>query len=97
MGNGGGIWVSLSGLIVLGVLAFTGLVGGLVLANNGHEVPAWLSGVIVGLTSNLGVVILFIYKAGAGNGSGSSSNGTRTAGPAGTSVSTAPSGSVRSA
>lgn len=53
--------------MLLGLLAGTGLVGGLVLANNGHDVPPWLSSAIGGYASTLGVVILAIYGR-PGNG-----------------------------
>ena len=68
MGNSGDPWIPRIGLALLGILASTGLVGGLILANNGHEVPAWLSASIGGYGTSLGLVVLAIYGRSGGNG-----------------------------
>ncbi len=74
MGNGNGGWVALAGLVSLAALTFTGMVGGLLLANNGHEVPQWLSSTITGLGTNFGIVVLVVYQR-TGNGSSTNGNG----------------------
>lgn len=75
MGSSSGIWVPLLGLGALAALAGTGMVGGLILANNGHEVPAWLSSAIGATVSNFGIIVLVVFGAGRssnnGNGGGS--------------------------
>ena len=74
MGSNSGVWVSLLGLGALALLAAIGMVGGLVLANNGHEVPAWLSAAIGATVSNFGIIVLVVFGAGRGsNGNGSGS------------------------
>lgn len=89
MGNGGDVWIPRGGLGLLAVFALTGLVGALVLANNGHDVPPWLSQTIGNAASTLGVIIIAIYgRGGSGGSNAGGSNGTRVAGPSGTSVST---------
>lgn len=55
-------WIPRIGLVSLGVLAAVGLIGGLVLADRGHEMPPWLSTAIGGYASTFGVVIIVIYR-----------------------------------
>ena len=87
MGNGGDVWIPRGGLALLAVFALVGLVGALVLANNGHDVPPWLSQTIGNAASTLGVIIIAIYGR-SNNGGNTNGSGTRVAGPSGTSVST---------
>jgi hypothetical protein len=69
LGNGNNSWLAAIGLLALATLALAGLIGGLILANNGHDVPPWLSGFIQGVGTNFGIVVLVLYRGGS-NGNG---------------------------
>lgn len=68
MGNNGSPWIAGIGLGILGGLTALGIIEAATLANNGHEVPAWLSQVIGGLAGNLGIIIVLIFKGNNGGG-----------------------------
>jgi hypothetical protein len=57
----------------LALLTAIGIIGGIWLSNNGHEVPPWLSGVITSAGTNLGIIVMAIYNQQSNsvrNGSG---------------------------
>ena len=68
MGGPGSQWLAVIGLLSLALLALTGLIGGLVLANNGREVPPWLSSFIGGVGTTFGMVILVLYRGNSNGG-----------------------------
>lgn len=75
MGTGWSGYVGLAGLVFLATLTAIGLVGALILVNNGREVPQWLSTIVGTLATNFGIIILFLFKGSGGSSDGVAGNG----------------------
>jgi hypothetical protein len=72
MGNNGSPFIAGLGLGILGMLTALGIYEAATLAAAGKEVPGWLSQVIGGLSGNLGLIVVLVFR-----GTGSNGNGTK--------------------